>query len=1119
MPSIPPGVVADPPISNWDAFNAGIQAQVSASMTDRDGDRIPDTIDAGPLSKAIDWVGDRSSPQLVYMPLPGYSYSAHGSVIGCSENGDVLASKALYRNGSWGPLRPMGTGDLAILPVKIVVAGRVHDIYPKFQPIPTSVSNNGRIVGSVVVQPIPIYVEPVPGEGETFAPDPTTLAVIWDSWDSVPRIFGHGAIVDGNSWDESPKISSNGTIMVRRRANTHDPLDKRYRLVRFGPSGGVDAAGPHSSLVPFVMANDGMQVFNAGSWSASAWFPSANNPRSLVADSTFSTPNPRSNFNSLAEPRFTGQKPGADDGYCIAFWDKTMIRHENRWQEAIELAGASLVTRTGLAFRRTAQGALQVWKGGDWSSFNTAVVNEDFSSAVVLPVGPFADGRVVLNHFDSQSPGCGFVISPQVASRDKFLAGSIEIPAGWENLKMEFVGPGGENLGKYGDFIDGGSTRIYNRVDDILSNADYNSGIQSSSQKVWFVRDSANSRKIDYYTCFNSVGQVQIKLYQGNSGSPFAVIPHTLVAAQDFATTIAYVDAWVKGTSFNWGGGDVPPLSISSSSGAIDNLTRACLIPYFNVIDHVEGFGAVMFGMLDGVKAGAEDDWEFLQLIGNGLAVAETWARQQATAELQEWRNNPAKRAIELKQLTDQICEDVVFGVLERISQAPVTWESFKERAWSALAAGVRLSAKVFVISNNAWGAIVDGLTEWADDFVGRMASGAEKARWENAPWAKSRLVADANSTDRLICYTFGYTFGYLCEQVAVGALTSGVGKIAQVAVKGGVSLAANLAKRTTAAVAVRAHWVKRILADSGLGDAAIRAAYERGFVLCAVEPVGPTIKQAAFEILESLFSRQGFNRATYNFRSYLEDLATRPNLRQLTLSPGGEALISRRAAQLVTLLGDECDDVIMRNFMKFADEQICLATPDGTVEECFEAFFRAFQGNPSLMTGVDDPFFSIASLSPEGKATHRKFLSDPNPGRLWDIDVPAIVDGEPAIPHNYWVRGVLGELSIYRKHYKGLGYSHSPAAKGFDFTSLSKWVQIKTLKNPDGAIGAMRKAILELVDSATPSPPASHALRLHILKKPGSSSGQLQTDLDDFIEDTPSAFGRVEVVIEEFEF
>ena len=45
------------------------------------------------------------------------------------------------------------------------------------------------------------------------------------------------------------------------------------------------------------------------------------------------------------------------------------------------------------------------------------------------------------------------ILPVELVSRDKFLAGSIYIPAGRENIAIEFIGPGGENLGKYGNLL------------------------------------------------------------------------------------------------------------------------------------------------------------------------------------------------------------------------------------------------------------------------------------------------------------------------------------------------------------------------------------------------------------------------------------------------------------------------------------------------------------------------------------------------------------------------------------------------------------------------------------------------------------------------------------------
>jgi hypothetical protein len=112
-------------------------------------------------------------------------------------------------------------------------------------------------------------------------------------------------------------------------------------------------------------------------------------------------------------------------------------------------------------------------------------------------------------------------------------------------------------------------------------------------------------------------------------------------------------------------------------------------------------------------------------------------------------------------------------------------------------------------------------------------------------------------------------------------------------------------------------------------------------------------------------------------------------------------------------------------------------------------------------------------------------------------------------------VRGILGELAIYKRVYKNAGYAHFPTAPAFDLKSAAEYVQIKTLKNPDGAFGAMKKAVDALAE--LPNPP--NGLKLHILKKPGSASEQLETALRNYIDDPEgNILGRVQLIIQEFE-
>jgi hypothetical protein len=69
--------------------------------------------------------------------------------------------------------------------------------------------------------------------------------------------------------------------------------------------------------------------------------------------------------------------------------------------------------------------------------------------------------------------------------------------------------------------------------------------------------------------------------------------------------------------------------------------------------------------------------------------------------------------------------------------------------------------------------------------------------------------------------------------------------------------------------------------------------------------------------------------------------------------------------------------------------------------------------------------------------------------------------------------------------------------------------------KNPDGAYQAMKNAVDALV--SLPSPPSG--LKLHILKKPGSASGQVEQALRTYINNpTGTIRGRVQLIIDEFE-
>jgi hypothetical protein len=541
------------------------------------------------------------------------------------------------------------------------------------------------------------------------------------------------------------------------------------------------------------------------------------------------------------------------------------------------------------------------------------------------------------------------------------------------------------------------------------------------------------------------------------------------------------------------------------------------------VAHQVENLTIFYQGLLSGVIGGLRDDWEFLKLIYSGAVAAGNWSYQHALAELQRWRTDPMARLEEIKELLDNAFDEHVCKPLAGIAEEASTLEGFKKLVWKAvpyLSVIVSPTYAACQALNTATGVdlrqkTAEAFVDWMDDFNARMLAGAERGAWLETPLSTDRLLSPQVALARECAFTFGHIYGYLSEQVVVGAVTGGVVVLGKVLIKGGAVLVGKLATRTAAMVAARSHVLKKWAASVAM-TIEMKTAVERGLVEAARLPLTVTVKECPLEVLENAMIRSGYDRTAYGSRHLVDDLTTRPKLKDLQMMPGRESLLIHRAAQLSHLLGDECNDAILRNFMKVADETIVIRHADGTLDEFFEGFFRAFQGNPSLMTSADDATVSISSLSPEGKATLKKFLGDPNPGKLWDIDVPAIVDNEPAIPHNYWARGLLGELSIYKRVYKKAGYTHAPTAPAYDFISAAEYVQIKTLKNPDGAYNAMRKAVDALADLTDLAPPNRRTL--HILKKPGSASDNLLDSLQSYIDEFIPIDRKVTVLIQEFE-
>jgi hypothetical protein len=653
--------------TNRDAFDAGVRAHPAATLSDKDGDGIPDVKDAGPLSACIDWETDNSWPRFIYSQVPGHNLSFHGTIIGCNGKGDVLASKAVLVDGVWNYLAQIQTGSANYLPLKVQVGPRQHKAYAKFQPLPSSISNDGKIVGRGTVAFESITEEDTPGHFVTYSLPDTSFAFIWDSYANTPRLFAHApqSVLTGQYWDESAQISDDGAVVIKRRAiNTANT--NQHRFIRYAPSGSVELTGGYPVWLPAAIGPSGFQAFNEGSSNAYSWLPGLGAPQSLLAEATFSTPNPRSTYSPSVEPAFIGSKPGTEGGFALNFWGKAMIRHENRWHEATELGDATHLTTDGIAFQARTPNAVQVWKGNKARSLVSSVINKSFTSLYAYPRRSTTDGRVLVNFFGSGNQfGDGFLIPADVASLDRYVQVGIPIEAvnnlgGIEQFAIRFKSASGSEIhGLVNNTLS--TAHVHNSEEQMLDDdeiASYGGGLDPKcynddhqDSAIW---QDGNTLKIA--TTFNEAGPIQIEFVSGES--VIATIDYTLTPLSDFSSLIDTLDQTLGEISYGSGppGGTLNASQTQFGGFGFLNMARRNLVTkcmravYTSVKQHVvEGVAKVTAeatqalkiaaiggeGFVRGLWAGVKDDYNglvdgvqlFGSLITNPIETAASFHR------------------------------------------------------------------------------------------------------------------------------------------------------------------------------------------------------------------------------------------------------------------------------------------------------------------------------------------------------------------------------------------------------------------------------------------------------------------------------------------------------------
>jgi len=570
------------------------------------------------------------------------------------------------------------------------------------------------------------------------------------------------------------------------------------------------------------------------------------------------------------------------------------------------------------------------------------------------------------------------LVPAEVVSRDKFLAGSFRIPESFENLEMEFGGP--EELGRYGGLLGGGTTKVYESVEAML-NAPPDA--QPPGQKVWFVRDSGDPRKIRFYTCYSVTGTAVIKLHPnaGGSAAP-AVVTHELTAAPDFGDLIVYVDRWVKGSSFTgeWSGTSWLAMNGGEIEGVLDNQTRACLIPFFDVIDQVTGFTPLVMGLCDGVRTGFHDDIAFLEMLHTAAVTSSGWVYATAKAEIDGWLDNPTVRVEQLKLMLSNLCCKTVLPKLSQLGQRFTTWEGFRSMAWGAWERARGLDEFVRLVPLASARLVVDGVISWGDDFCTRMMTGAEKTAWDVTPWDSSPLLNDIETFRNRAWYTYGYTFGYLGEQCAAAVVSAGTVTVAKICARNGITMAGRLAPRAMAVVAMRLHYIKDALADVDLLGDGLRLAHEGAMSSAARAPTTPLIKEIPASLMENRMANPNYTRELFCFKDWIKTATKNGNVRKLIKTSGREGQHMKKAAEWMELMGDKVTASASKGWAEIY-ERLLKLEGDTFVEDRAEDFFKLMK----LETA-------------EGKEAARKTLedyaarvaNDPN-AKLWVKDLQTI--------------------------------------------------------------------------------------------------------------------------------
>lgn len=379
-----------------------------------------------------------------------------------------------------------------------------------------------------------------------------------------------------------------------------------------------------------------------------------------------------------------------------------MIRHENKWNEAAELAGTTLITSSGLAFDARIRRSEQVWKGGQQRALASSVANLSMASRSVNLLSSTADSRVLIEYYGGGLPiGRGFLHPADVVSLDRYVevgisADSIRNLGGMQQVAIRLKSADGNEVhglasGALSDaFIHGSETEMLGDAEiasyrNGLDPKCYNDTAQDSA--IWM-----EGNTLKFATVFDQAGPIKIEFVSG--GNVVATIDYTLTALPDFSDLINVLDTTLAeipfqsqppGLTLNSTGPQMAPMNLIGGLFRRNLVTKCMRSVYSTVKQHVvegvaklapEAVEALKIaaiggqGFVQGLWAGVKDDWSGLvngvQLFGSMVTspveTAASFARGfKELLELSFAQLSQIPKTL-VKQFLDQATQDIAWA-------------------------------------------------------------------------------------------------------------------------------------------------------------------------------------------------------------------------------------------------------------------------------------------------------------------------------------------------------------------------------------------------------------------------------------------------------------------------